>query len=165
MTSRVAIRRVAPRASGRVVRLLRCLADGELQWRPHPEANNVAWVIGHLTWFEEWVADAIEETGLYLEEKGGPTSFQEPTIEAQRARHLAARERLVGLMEGLTPAELRREILYVYNEENDGRSTTTIHDLLRTHVRHQSGHRYQIRLLRGTYSRAHDTDKACYDPW
>lgn len=144
---------------------LRCLTEEEMDWRPHPEANSLRWVVGHLNWFDEWVADAIENKGLYLEPKGGPTSFQEPTVAKQKARFDAAHERLVSLMRGLTPADLKREILYVYNEEQDQRPETTIRALLRTHAGHLAGHRYQVRYIRGTYSRAHKTEKACFDPW
>lgn len=144
---------------------LRCLSDGEFDWRPHPESNSLGWVVGHLTWFEEWVSDAIDETGLYLEATGGPTAFQEPTIERQKARYDSARARLKERMRSLDPEELRRQVLYVYNEERDARDEISIHELLKTHVRHQAGHRYQIRYIRGTYSRAHGTEKACFDAW
>jgi len=30
---------------------------------------------------------------------------------------------------------------------------------------HLAGHRFQVRYVRGTYSRAHGTSKAFFDPW
>lgn len=144
---------------------LRCLTEEEMDWRPHAESNSVRWVVGHLLWFEEWCADAFQNTGLYLQPKGGPTSFQERPIARMKERFDAARQRYVDVMRTLTPDDLRREILYVYNEEQDQRPETTIRALLRTHTGHLAGHRYQVRYVRGTYSRAHQTEKACFDPW
>jgi hypothetical protein len=92
---------------------LRCLAEEELDWRPHPEANSLRWVVGHLNWFEEWVADAIDGTGMYLDEKGGPTSSQERPIARQKERFDAARARLATRMrarngEGMLRPMVRR---------------------------------------------------------
>jgi len=41
-------------------RNMKGITDSELDWKPHPTANNVRWIIGHLTWFQEWVHDAIK---------------------------------------------------------------------------------------------------------
>ena len=38
-------------------------------------------------------------------------------------------------------------------------------DLLKTHAMHLAGHRFQVRYVRGTYSRAHGTRKSDFDPW
>lgn len=144
---------------------LRCITEEELDWRPHPQANSLRWAVGHLNWFEEWVADAIDGTGMYLDDTGGPTSFQERPIALQKERFDAARARLVSHVRGLTPDDLRQEIRFVYNEHYHRRPTTTLHGLLKTHTTHMAGHQYQARYIRGTYSRAHGTEKTCFDPW
>lgn len=141
------------------------ITAAELDWRPHPQANTARWIVGHLTWFDEWASDAIEEIGMYLDDKQGPDSFQDPSFDVMRARYEAARERYVGLLADLTPPDLRREVRFVYNQEHDVRWTMDMRRLLQIYTTHLAGHRYQIRYIRGTYSRAHDTDKAAFDPW
>jgi hypothetical protein len=37
--------------------------------------------------------------------------------------------------------------------------------LLETHALHLAGQHFQVRYVRGTYSRAHGTRKADFDPW
>lgn len=34
-----------------------------------------------------------------------------------------------------------------------------------THTLHLAGHRFQVRFVRGMYSRARGTSKAAFDPW
>lgn len=80
---------------GLLQRNLTGLTEAEADWRPHPAANPVRWMLGHLAWFEEWAHDALG----------------------------------------------------------------------RTHALHLAGHRFQVRYVRGTYSRAHGTRKADFDPW
>jgi len=46
-----------------------------------------------------------------------------------------------------------------------GRYDVSITELLKTHALHLAGHRFQVRYVRGTYSRAHGTRKADFDPW
>jgi hypothetical protein len=46
-----------------------------------------------------------------------------------------------------------------------GRYEVTGLRLLETHTLHLAGHRFQVRYVRGTYSRAHGTPKAAFDPW
>lgn len=145
--------------------VLRYVTEDELDWRLHPEANTLRWVVGHLNWFEEWVADAMTGTGMYLEEKGGPTSFQERPFDRMKERFDAARQRYVQTMRSLTPDDLKREIRFVYNEAQDQRWEMPMSELLRIHTTHMSGHLYQGRYIRGTYSRAHQTDKARFDAW
>jgi len=45
------------------------------------------------------------------------------------------------------------------------RDPTAYLDLLKTHAMHPAGHRFQVRYVRGTYSRAHGTRKSDFDPW
>jgi len=51
---------------GLLQRNLTGLTEAEADWRPHPTANNVRWMLGHLLWFEEWAHDALARDGRYL---------------------------------------------------------------------------------------------------
>ena len=51
---------------GLLQRNLTGLTEAEADWRPHPTANNVRWMLGHLAWFEEWAHDALARDGRYL---------------------------------------------------------------------------------------------------
>ena len=137
---------------------LKGITEQEADWKPNPESNSVRWVIGHLCWFEEWMADAIENKGRYLTDKK-PMIIQEPTVEALKARFDAARARSTNVIGALTPDVLSKELTFV------GRVQVTIFNLLQTHITHLSGHRYQVRYIRGTYSRVFHTNKADFDPW
>lgn len=79
-------------------------------------------------------------------------------------------EQMWGLLQrnlaGITEAEadwrphpLARQLSYF------GRYDVSVLGLLKTHALHLAGHRFQIRYVRGTYSRAHGTRKADFDPW
>lgn len=133
------------------------VTDEELDWKPHPEANHIRWIVGHLTWFEEWAADALAETGRYLKDHH-PLAFED-SLDEMRARFSAARDRYRDAAEALTRADLDRRISYLKKYD------VSILNLLQTHARHLAGHRYQVRYVRGCYSRAHGTDKAAFDPW
>ena len=138
---------------------LKGITEKEADWKPNPESNSARWVVGHLCWFEEWMADAIENKGRYLTDKN-PMSVKEPSMEAMRARFDAARTRSAEVVKALTPDMLSKKIVFV------GRAEVTLFNLLQTHVTHLSGHRFQIRYIRGTYSRVfHITSKADFDPW
>ncbi len=134
------------------------ISDVELGWRPHPAANSVRWIVGHLAWFEEWVHDALLGAGRYLTDEG-PQSYDGDPFPVVRARfesaHAGYRDRMVGLAE----RDLTRTLNYLRRYE------VTVLDRLETHALHLAGHRYQIRYIRGAYSRAHGTRKADFDPW
>lgn len=49
---------------------LTAISESELEWQPHPQANDLRWILGHLIWFEEWSAGALSNTGRYLTDKG-----------------------------------------------------------------------------------------------
>ncbi|QDK81573.1 DinB family protein [Spirosoma sp. KCTC 42546] len=134
------------------------ITEKEADWQPNPESNSVRWVVGHLCWFEEYVADALENTGRYLTDKK-PTIVQESSMPKLKERFDAARVCSARLIESLTVDSFKKEIIYV------GRFPVTIHSLLQTHTLHMSGHRYQVRYIRGTYSRVFHTNKADFDPW
>jgi hypothetical protein len=138
---------------------LKGITEKEADWKPNPESNSARWVVGHLCWFEEWMADAIENKGRYLTDKK-PMSIAEPTMEAMKARFDAARTRSINVVKALTPDMLSKKVIFV------GRVEVTIFNLFQTQVTHLSGHRFQIRYIRGTYSRVfHITNKADFDPW
>lgn len=138
---------------------LKGITEKEADWEPNPESNSTRWVIGHLCWFEEWMADAIENKGRYLTDKK-PMSIPEPTMEALRTRFDAARARSIQVIKSLTADMLSKKVLFV------GRVEVTLFNLLQTQVTHMSGHRFQVRYIRGTYSRVfHITNKADFDPW
>lgn len=143
---------------GLLQRNLAGLTEAEADWRPHPAANSVRWMLGHLAWFEEWAHDALGREGRYLTDRA-PTAYLEGGVSELVARFAAARERYRARIAGRTEADLARTLSYF------GMYDVTELELLRTHALHLAGHRYQIRYVRGTYSRAHGTKKADFDPW
>ena len=48
------------------------ITEAEADWRPHPAANNVRWLVGHLAWFEEWAHDALRQEGRYHVDRDPP---------------------------------------------------------------------------------------------
>jgi len=68
---------VTPRAWWR--RTLTDIGADELDWRVHPEANPIRWLLGHHVCYETWVSDAIERTGGFLSDRG-PASL--PVVDA-----------------------------------------------------------------------------------
>jgi hypothetical protein len=134
------------------------LSEDEADWRPHPQANSVRWMIGHLAWFEEWSHDALAQDGRFLVDRD-PTAFLEGTVPQVLARFTAARERYRARLAQLEQADLDRELRYF------GRYDVTGLGLLKTHALHLAGHRFQVRFVRGTYARAHGVSKDSFDPW
>jgi hypothetical protein len=45
-----------------------------------------------------------------------------------------------------------------------GATILTLSGLVDLHHRHLAGHGYQVRYVRGAFSRAHGTDEAAFDP-
>lgn len=134
------------------------LTEAEADWRPHAAANSVRWILGHLAWFEEWAHDALAKDGRYLSDRD-PTAYLDDTIPALLTRFTTARARYRERIATLTDTDLATSLSYF------GRYDVTTLDLLKTHALHLAGHRFQIRYVRGTYSRAHGTRKADFDPW
>lgn len=138
---------------------LKGITEKEADWKPNGESNSVRWIVGHLCWFEEWVADTIENKGRYLTDKKA-MSIAEPTMEAMKARFDAAKARSTRLIEGLNAETWSRKIVYL------GHFELPVFALIQSLVSHTAGHRYQVRYIRGTYSRFfHITSKADFDPW
>ena len=143
---------------GLLQRNLAGLTEAEADWRPHPDANPVRWMLGHLAWFEEWAHDALARDGRYLTDRD-PAAFLDDTVPALMERFATARSRYRERLTGLDEASLGRTLSYF------GRYDVTERELLRTHALHLAGHRFQVRYVRGTYSRAFGTRKADFDPW
>jgi len=134
------------------------ITEAEADWRPHPDANPVRWVVGHLAWYEEWAHGALGQDGRYLVDKD-PTTYGDATIPELLARFTAARAVYRARIAALTEANLTRTISYFV------RYDVTILALLETQALHLAGHRFLVRYIRGTYSRAHGTNKAAFDSW
>ena len=134
------------------------ITEAEADWRPHPAANSVRWMVGHLAWFEEWAHDALRQNGRYCIDRD-PTAYLDGTIPELIERFGAARMRYRACLAELTDDDLTRQLSYF------GRYDISGLDLLRTHALHLAGHRFQVRYVRGTYSRAHGTAKSDFDPW
>jgi hypothetical protein len=134
------------------------ITESEADWRPHPTANHVRWIVGHLTWFEEWAHDALRQDGRYLNDRD-PTTLVDGTISEMLTRFTTARSRYRARLAMLDESDLERSISYLSRYEVSGL------DLLKTHALHLAGHRFQVRYVRGAYSRAHGTTKADFDPW
>lgn len=68
------------------------ITEEEASWRPHPEANPVRWMVGHLAWFEEWAHDALGRDGRYLVDRD-PTAYLDDTLPWLLDRFSTARKR------------------------------------------------------------------------
>jgi hypothetical protein len=134
------------------------ITEEESDWRPHPLANPVRWLVGHLVWFEEWAHDALRREGRYLVDRD-PTAYLDGTMPELLARFAAARARYRERLTELQEDDLTRRLSYF------SRYDVSELELLKTHALHLAGHRFQVRYVRGTYSRAHGTRKADFDPW
>jgi len=134
------------------------ITEAEADWRPHPEANAVRWLVGHLTWFEEWAHDALRREGRYLTDRD-PTAYAVGSMTELLARFTSARTRFRERLAHLSQHDLDDRLSYF------GRYDVTGLELLKTHALHFAGHRFQVRYVRGTYARAHGSTKAAFDPW
>jgi len=139
-------------------RTLTGIGADEFDWRMHPEANPIRWLLGHHLWYEAWVPDAVEVTGRYLVDRE-PTSLPVADVDDFWSRFDAAVARRRSVFDGLELADLDRTFDYL------GVATYTVGQLVRTHAAHFTGHTWQIRYVRGTYSRAFGTDKRVFDPF
>jgi hypothetical protein len=87
------------------------ITEQEADWRPHPAANPVRWMLGHLTWFEEWACAALDRSGRYLTDND-PTAYLDGTVEELLVRFEAARERYRKRLSALTEADLSQQLSY-----------------------------------------------------
>ncbi|MCH4824152.1 DinB family protein [Gramella lutea] len=145
--------------------ILNGITEEELDWKINDEANSIRWIVGHLTWFEEWASDAIEEKGLYLIDKQPSTSFQSDSFDQMKDRLTKAHEKYDRLVQNLNPEQIRRPSKYLYNENDKKRADVDLRTIMAIRCTHFFGHLYQIRMIRGTYSRVNNTDKAAFDKW
>jgi DinB superfamily len=134
------------------------ITEEEAAWRPHPAANPVRWMVGHLAWFEEWAHDALGREGRYLIDRD-PTAYLEGSMPNLLTRFATARERYRTRLHALDEKDLTEPLSYFGRYDVSGLA------LLQTHALHLAGHRFQVRYVRGTFSRAHGTPKADFDPW
>jgi hypothetical protein len=139
-------------------KILTGITTEELEWKIHPEANAIRWIVGHLRWFEDWVPDAIENKGRYGQDKA-PLAYDFEDLNELLNEFDNAKDRRINVYESLTEDDLQRKIDYF------GAYDVTVKVLTRVHAGHMSGHTYQVRFIRGTYSRANKTDKSVFDPW
>jgi uncharacterized damage-inducible protein DinB len=137
---------------------LRRVDEEELDWRIHPDANTMRRILAHLHFVEEVTADIVTGEAAPGAHRD-PKTYEPRRLAELRALHTAAFERTQAGMGGLTERDLLREVDML------GVRTATLNQVLENHVTHTAGHMYQIRLIRGTYSRAHHTDKSKFDPW
>lgn len=138
-------------------RTLTAITADELGWRPHPAANDIRWILGHQLWYEGWVVDVVDgvaggrdEAGnrcLQVVDADGFWKAFEPLVARRRARFAA-----------IEAGDLDRAVTYL---EADG---YTIGKVVRTHAAHLTGHTWQVKYVRGAYSRAFGTDKRVFDP-
>jgi hypothetical protein len=134
------------------------VTDEELDWKIHPKANTIRWLLSHLLWIEEWTADAIEETGKYLVNRD-PKEYEPRSLEEIREDYGKASKRTQNCMKELSESDLERQIDMI------GVMTRSLLVVLENHVTHTGGHMYQIRLIRGTYSREQGGSKTAFDKW
>ena len=140
-------------------KILGGITEEELDWRPNKESNPARWVVGHLCWFEEYFADTLgERKGRYLTDLK-PKSINDIPYDEVKKRFDAARQQTSKLIATLTPTQLETVIKFV------GAFDVSLRDMAQIHVTHMSGHTYQIRYIRGTYSRVFKTNKALFDAW
>lgn len=134
------------------------ITEVEADWRPHPAANSIRWLVGHLAWFEEWAHDALRQEGLYHLDPT-PAAYLDGTMAEMLSRFDLARTRYRARLAELDEDDLDRQLSYFGHYQVSGLS------LLKTHALHLAGHRFQVRYVRGAYSRAHGSRKGDFDPW
>lgn len=140
-------------------KILGGITEEELDWRPNKESNPVRWVLGHLCWFEEYFADTLDgQKGRYLTDLK-PKSINDQPYDEVKKRFESARQQTSKLIATLTPAQLATVIKFV------GAFEVSLREMAQIHISHMAGHTYQIRYIRGTYSRVFKTNKALFDPW
>jgi uncharacterized damage-inducible protein DinB len=137
---------------------LRSVSEHELDWPIHVQANTVRWILSHLLFIEVWTADMLEGSGTY-ETNRDPKVYEREELGTLRDRYETAFARTQRNLRSVTAADLGRDVDML------GVMTVPLLRVLENHVHHFAGHMYQIRLIRGTYSRQHGTDKAAFDEW
>lgn len=138
-------------------RTLTAVTSDELDWRPHSAANDIRWILGHQLWYEGWVVDVLDGVAGGRDDAGDrcvPVTDAAGFWAAFDSRAGRRRARF-GAIEA---ADLERPVRYL---DADG---YTVGKLVRTHAAHLTGHTWQMKYVRGAYSRAFGTDKRVFDP-
>ena len=143
--------------SGILRRTLTAISDAELDWRPHPEANGIRWILGHQLWYEAWVVDVVDGVGEGRDEAGS-RSRDVPSAQAFWSALTPLGERRRACFAALREGDLARPVEYL------GVDGYTVGKVVRTHAAHFTGHTWQVKYVRGAYSRAFGTDKRVFDP-
>ena len=140
-------------------KILDGVTEKELDWKPNKESNSIRWIIGHLCWFEEYFTDTLgDRKGRYLTDLK-PKSINDKPYDEMKKRFDHYRMQTSKLISALGPAELETVVKFV------GSFDVSLREMARIHISHLTGHTYQIRYIRGTYSRVFKTNKALFDPW
>lgn len=138
-------------------RTLTGISAEELDWCPHAAANPVRWILGHHLWYEGWVVDVVGDVAggrAEAAERSRPVVDADEFWAAFTPLVARRRERFAAIDE----AELDRPVTYLDAEGY------TVGKVVRTHAAHLTGHTWQIKYVRGAYSRAFGTDKHVFDP-
>jgi hypothetical protein len=144
--------------------ILRDVSDTELDWRIHEQATTMRWVVSHLLYTEQWTADMIHERGRY-HTASFPATYGHEHIDRLHADFDQAVADTHAAMSMLEDADLSRQVQLIRSPSMSTNYSMPLLAVLNNHVTHIAGHLYQLRLIRGTYSRAHGSDKAAFDPW
>ena len=88
------------------------ITENEADWRPHPKANNVRWLVGHLAWFEEWAHDALRRNGRYGVDRD-PTAILDGTMPELLSRFAAARLRYRARLAELSDDDLTLSLIHI----------------------------------------------------
>jgi uncharacterized damage-inducible protein DinB len=144
--------------------ILRDVSDEELDWRIHEQANTMRWIVSHLLYAEQWTADMIHERGQY-HTNSFPATYARESIDRLHADFDEAVAETHAAIATLVDGDLSRQVELIRSPTMSTNYALPLLAVLNNHVTHIAGHLYQLRLIRGTYARAHGTDKAAFDPW
>ena len=137
---------------------VRGITEAEMDWRVHPQTNDVRWILSHLLAIEEWTADMLEDAESRRTNRDAKR-YPRRTLEEIRHEDEVAFARTQTNLRMLRREDLARDVDML------GVMTVPLLPVLENHVHHIAGHMYQVRLIRGTHARVHGTDKKAFDPW
>lgn len=128
------------------------LTEEEYRWRPLPQANDINWILRHLAGYERYCGNIVRGVDVGREHwPDAPFPQIKRDLEALAAEYQRA------------IAPLRWDDLIHQVPYGRGRPRR-LNDLLSYHPLHTSGHRFQIRYIRGTHARLTGRDKSVFDP-
>lgn len=153
------------RGRGVLARALDGLDDGDLAYRPSPEANPIGWMAWHIGRIEDMhVADLVGEEQLWTsqgfhERFGMPADAENfgtgntleqvnevkpPSVDAIREYYQAVADRTDGYLATLSDADLDREL-----DEPQWTPLPTVGVRLNSLIHHVAHHGAQVAYLRG----------------